>query len=137
MGNNVLRSLCHAGLSLLAGHNLLRIAHVYGIVLDKTILALTESCPLRRNLRYLNILWSTIKDCQISAFHRDIAICSLSIIDPENNVILTGQFKSIILNNLLVIKVHCNLGTLAGDAQLVPILVLIYLILSCRGRCQS
>ena len=107
--NDVLRALENTGLGLC--RNLLRIAHVNSIVLDKTVLAtIAEGCPLLCHSRYLYIArYSRKQHSTVGGCKFDIAISGFGIIYPEGNIIKICFFQTIISQNLLVVKEYCYL----------------------------
>ena len=133
---NVQRTLENAGLGLTC-RNLLRVAHIYGIVLDQSILAaIAESRPLLSDGRNLHIARRALEQClSISSCELDIAIGSLSIVHPERHKIAIGTLQSIAGQHLLTIPIDGHLATTTLDAQFVPFLFLIHLLFC--GRCRN
>ena len=132
---HVQRTLENAGFSL-SCRDLLRIAHVDGIVLNQTVLAtLAEGRPLLGNGRNTNVARSTFEEhLAVGSRQTDIAIGGLSIVHPKGDEVAVGTLQSVTRQHLFAIPEHRHFAPTALYAEFVPLLFLVHLFFRSWGR---
>ena len=135
--DDVLRSLEDTSLCL-SCRDLLRIAHVHGIVLNETVLAaVAEGRPLLGYSRNLHVAGGALKQhLAIGGRQTDVAISGLGIVHPERHEITVGFLQAIVGEYLLAVPKDRHLVASALDAQFVPLLALVHLLFCGGSRCQ-
>ena len=131
-GDQVLRALADARLG--TGGDLLRVIHVDGIALHHFERGVTESIPLRGDIRDLDHIGSTleIRLLAVQGSDLDVLVSGFGIVDPEHDVIVAGGIRLGVAQYTLAVEIDVDGLALADYAELVPVLVFVDLV----GRCS-